>query len=43
MLDGEKELSIKFYKKALEIDPNFSNSIQMLKKLEVKNDEAQQN
>ncbi|HEX8473352.1 MAG TPA: amidohydrolase family protein [Pyrinomonadaceae bacterium] len=43
MLDGDKELSIKFYKKALEIDPNFSNSIQMLKKLEVKNDEAQQN
>lgn len=40
MLDGDKESSIKFYKKALEVDPNFTNSIQMLKRLEEKHDAA---
>ncbi len=34
MVSGDKENAIKFYKKALEVDPNFENSQKMLKKLQ---------
>ena len=34
MLDGQRELSIQFYKKALEVDPNFTNAMRMLKRIE---------
>ncbi len=33
MLSGDKENAIKYYKKALEVDPNFENAKKMLKKL----------
>ena len=31
---GDKDLAIKFYKKALEVDPLFRNAADMLKKIE---------
>ncbi|MBL7129699.1 MAG: serine hydrolase [Ignavibacteria bacterium] len=34
MVSGDKENAIKYYKKALEVDPNFENSQKMLKKLQ---------
>jgi CubicO group peptidase (beta-lactamase class C family) len=34
MLSGDKESAIKYYKKALEVDPNFESSKKMLKKLQ---------
>ena len=33
MAKGEKELAIQFYKKSLELNPNNSNAVEMLKKL----------
>lgn len=31
--NGDKDLAIEFYKKALELDPNFTSSFEALKKL----------
>ncbi len=33
MINGNNPLAIKFYKKALAVDPKFTNSAEMLKKL----------
>lgn len=34
MLNGDKELAIKNYKKSLELNPDNTNAVEMLKKLE---------
>ena len=34
MLKGEKELAVKFYKKSLELNPNNTNAVRMLEKME---------
>lgn len=36
MLNGDKDMAIKFYKKSVELNPNNKNGIEMLKKLEGK-------
>jgi hypothetical protein len=34
MINGDKELAIKNYKKSLELDPNNKNAVEKLKQLE---------